>query len=161
MLHLMETSQVVIIGPPGSGKTQVGELLSEESGLPLYSTEEFLGNMHCTALYAAMQATEEIGYILEGMVGYRWLRQLHQLNLPAPDVVIQLDATDEQIQRSYYLRGKHCNMSRLKRFCAAHEKVLSEYVRLDNSLPTIWIYGNSEELGHLIEGGPCGKEPSD
>lgn len=161
MLHLTENSSVVIIGPPGSGKTFVGHLLAEQSGLPLYSTDEFLKNDAVQALYAVMQFTGDKGFILEGMVGYRWLRKRRQLKLPPPDIVIQLDATDRQIEESYRKRKKRVSLERIKVFCRSHETILSDYYALDGDEPKVWIHSDSPHIAHLIGGGPAGAAPKD
>lgn len=161
MLHLADNSTVVVIGPPGSGKTYVGQLLAEDSGLPLYCTDAYLGNGHVAALYALMQLIGDEGWIVEGMIGYRLLRKRRQLGMPPPDIVIQLDATDEQIEESYKRRGKPCNLPLIRRFCAAHDKVLKDYLRLDGADPPVWVHANSQHLHHLIAGGPEGVENSD
>lgn len=161
MLYLHDKSMVVVIGPPGSGKSHVGQLLAEQSGLPLYSTDEFLNNGAVEALYAVMQATGDEGFIIEGMVGYRWLRKRKQLRLPAPDIVIQLEASDAEIARSYEQRSKRVSLQRIKTFCRSHEKILDDYYILDGDLPKVWVHGNSTAIAHLIEGGPAGAAPSD
>jgi len=156
MLHLSENSTVVVIGPPGSGKTHVATVLAEASGLPLYSTDVYLGNGHVAALYVMMQALGDDGWIVEGMIGYRFLRKLRQLGLPPPDIVIQLDADDEQIRAAYAKRSKPCNIKIIRSFCKAHEKVLSDYYLLDGEQPKVWVHAQSNHLGHLIGGGPAG-----
>lgn len=161
MLHLHERSTVVIIGPPGSGKTHVASVLAESSGLPVYCTDGFLGDGHVAALYALMKAVGDDGWIVEGMIGYRFLRKRKQLSLPAPDIVIQLDASDEQISQAYAARGKTCNLKIIRNFCAAHEKVLNDYLRLDGDEPQIWVHANSQHLCHLIGGGPAGQSSND
>jgi hypothetical protein len=161
MLHLTPESTVVVIGPPGSGKTHVAHLLAESSGLPVYSTDRFLGDGHVAALYLVMQAVGDQGWIVEGMIGYRFLRKRRQLGLPAPDFVIQLDATDEQIAASYKARGKPHNIKVLRNFCAAHDKVLDDYFALDGEEPRIWVHANSYHLCHLIGGGPSGTGQSE
>ena len=161
MLGLCPDTQVVIIGPPGSGKTAVGRLLAEQSGLPLYSTDKFLGDGHVKALYAVMALAGDNGWIVEGMIGYRLLRKRKQLKLPAPDVVIQLGASDEQIAASYAERGKPCNLRLIKNFCAAHDSVPKDYWQLDGDEPRIWIYSQSAHICHLIGGGPEGTANSD
>lgn len=161
MLHLTPDTQVVIIGPPGSGKTLVGNVLAETSGLPLYSTDRFLGDGHVRALYTVMEMCGDSGWIVEGMIGYRMLRKRKQLKLPAPDIVIQLDATDEQIEQSYEDRGLHCPLSHVKRFCAAHDSVLADYWRLDGAEPRIWVHSKSRYVYHLIGGGPAGTASND
>jgi adenylate kinase family enzyme len=150
MLHLSDKSTVVVIGPPGSGKTYVGELLAEQSGLSLYSTDEFLSNGHVAALYAVMQACGDDGYVIEGMIGYRWLRKRKQLNLPPPDIVIQLEATDSEIQEAYKRKGRHCNLSHINRFCKAHESVLDDYYLIDGDMPKIWIHSKSHHISRMI-----------
>jgi hypothetical protein len=161
MLHLRDHSTVVVIGPPGSGKTHVGRLLAESSGLPLYSTDKFLGDGHVAALYTLMRVVGDTGWIVEGMVGYRFLRKRKQLGLPAPDIVIQLDASDEQIRKSYADRQKNVNLNHLKGFCAAHDKVLSDYLLMDGEQPRIWVHANSFHICHLIGGGPEGTAKSE
>lgn len=161
MLHLADTSTVVIIGPPGSGKTHVGLVLAESSGLPLYSTDRFLGDGHVQALYTVMRVIGDEGWIVEGMVGYRMLRKRKQLGMPAPDVVIQLTASDEQIERSYTERNKRCSLPHVKAFCKAHESVMKDYLLLDGEEPRIWIHAHSPHVCHLIGGGPHGTASSD
>lgn len=161
MLHLTDSSTVVVIGPPGSGKTTVGLLLAEHSGLPLYSTDHYLGNGHVEALYAIMQALGDKGWIVEGMIGYRLLRKRRQLKMKPPDVVIQLDATDQQIAQTYRDRNKVVNLRHLKAFCSAHESVLEDYWLLDGAMPKVWIHSSSPYALRLIGGGPDGTAKSD
>lgn len=156
MLHLTPTTTVVVIGPPGSGKTTVGALLAETSGLPLYSTDTYLGYGHVQALYYVMREIGDIGWIVEGMIGYRMLRKRQQLGMPAPDIVIQLDASDEQIQAAYRSRNRRCNLATLRKFCAAHESVLADYLALDGEMPKVWVHGDSRHIAYLIGGGPSG-----
>jgi adenylate kinase family enzyme len=144
----------VVIGPPGSGKTHVGQTLAESSGLPLYSTDRFMSDLHLTAMYALMELTGDRGWIVEGMIGYRLLRKRQQFGMPPPDIVIQLDATEKQISKSYWARGQLCDVQRIKRFCRAHEAMLHDYFTLDADLPKIWIHSRSPHICHLIGGGP-------
>ena len=161
MLHLQPTTTVVVIGPPGSGKTHVAGVLAETSGLPVYSTDEYLSDGHVAAQYAVMREIGDTGWIIEGMIGYRFLRKRKQLGLPPPDIVIQLDADDAQISASYAARKKHYNIKTIRRFCAAHETVLDDYLRLDGEDPGIWVHANSFYLCHLIGGGPAGAGHND
>jgi transposase InsO family protein len=108
------------------------------------------------ALYAVMEAVGDEGWIVEGMIGYRFLRKRRQLGLPPPDIVIQLDADDEQITRAYAARGKPCDLRTIRRFCAAHDKVLADYYLLDGAEPRVWVHANSPHICHLIAGGPAG-----
>lgn len=161
MLHLTPTTTVVIIGPPGSGKTTVGTLLAEKSELPLYSTDKYLGYGHLKALYWIMQEIGDVGWIVEGMIGYRLLRKRKQLGMPAPDIVIQLDADDADIREAYRQRQKHCNLDHIRHFCKAHETVLKEYRLLDGDMPKVWVHTKSKQASHLIGGGPSGTASSD
>lgn len=156
MLYLTSTSTVVVIGPPGSGKTTVGRLLAERSGLPLYSTDNYLGDGHVAALYMVMKAIGDEGWIVEGMIGYRMLRKRKEFGLPAPDIVIELDATDDQIVRSYRERGKQCSLPHIRGFIKAHESVLHDYYAMDGEMPGIWIHSTSPHIAYLIGGGPDG-----
>ena len=165
MLHLTPKSTVVIIGPPGSGKTHVGHVLAESSGLPLYSTDCYLSDGHVKALYAVMQAVGDEGWIVEGMIGYRLLRKRAQLGMHPPDFVIELEATDQEIAQAYRNRNRHCNIQQIRRFCQAHEKVLEDYFLLDAERPRVWIHAESRHLCTLITGlmggGPDGTDNSD
>jgi|MDSV01.2.fsa_nt_gb hypothetical protein len=152
MLSLHETSKVIVIGPPGSGKTKVGNLLGADSGLPVYSTDQFSGTPHVKALHAVMRACGDKGFVLEGLIGYKWLRKRKQLGLPNPDVVVQLSATDKEIERSYERRGKTCNLQLIHRFVEAHDKILEDFYLLDGDLPRIHIHGSSSQIVYLIAG---------
>ena len=165
MLYLHDTSKVVVIGPPGSGKSYVGLLLAESSGLPLYCTDEYLHDGHVTALYHVMKAIGDEGWIVEGMIGYRLLRKRAQLKMPPPDIVIELEASDEQIIQAYRERNKPCDIGQIRRYCKAHEAVLDDYYLLDGDLPKVWIHSQSRQLCPLIQGfiggGPDGKDSKD
>lgn len=165
MLHLTDKSTVVVIGPPGSGKTHVGLLLAESSGLPLYCTDAYLHDGHVAALYCVMKAVNDEGWIVEGMIGYRLLRKRAQLGMPAPDIVIELEASDQDIVNAYRARNKRCNLEDIRKFCKAHESVLQDYFLLDAERPRVWIHGKSRHLTALfkdaIGGGPNGAASSD
>lgn len=161
MLHLAANSTVVVIGPPGSGKTTVGRLLADDSGLPLYSTDTYLGAGHVEALYAIMQEIGDEGWIVEGMIGYRLLRKRKQLRMPAPDIVIELDATDAEIKQAYADSGRRCNLPAIRKFCKAHDSVMEDYLLMDGEMPRVWVYARSRHIRHLIGGGPSGTASSD
>jgi hypothetical protein len=158
MLHLTEKTKVVIIGPPGSGKSHVATVLGESSELPIYRTDKFLSDGHVQALYSVIDAAGDEGYIIEGMVGYRLLRKLKQLKLPPPDIVIQLEADDFMIEESYAKRNKVCNIKRLRAFCKAHDTVLEDYYQLDGEEPKIWINAQAHHLTELLIGKNWGNE---
>ena len=88
---------------------------------------------------------------MEGMIGYRWLRKHREMKLPCPDIVIQLEASDEEIEDAMARRDKHCNTKLIRKFCAAHEKMLDDYYLLDDERPKVWIHGNSTQVAHLIK----------
>ena len=152
MLSLKENSKVVVVGPPGSGKTKVGNLLGADSGLPVYSADNFIGTPHVQALHAVMQACGDDGFIIEGLIGYKWLRKRKRLGLPNPDIVIQLSASDQQIRDAYKKRGKPCNLTLITKFIEAHDKILEEYYLLDGDLPRIYLHGTSPQIAYLIAG---------
>ena len=153
MLSLHETSKVLVIGPPGSGKTTVGTLLGSDSGLPVYSTDQYTGSPQVQALYKVMQACGDEGFIVEGLIGYKWLRKRRQLSLPNPDIVIQLEATDEQIEKSCKRHNKPCNLSSIRKYIEGHDDILNDdFYLLDGDLPRIHIHGSSSQIAYLIAG---------
>ena len=161
MLALTDTSVVLVIGPPGSGKAQLADTLGESSGLPVYSTDRFVGTTGLIAISTVIEVAEDKGFIVEGPVCYRWLRKRKQLKLRPPDIVISLTATDEEIEEAASSHSRYCDVQRIKAFHIAHERFLDNYLMLDQDKPTIWVHGDSNHLRSLIEGGPSGTSNRD
>lgn len=113
--------KLLLMGPPASGKGTVGELLSEELELPIFSVGQILRDVEEDSPYyekihkkmdkgklvhpplVAKLLKQEVekpkydkGYILDG-----WMRNLEQKDYfnPHPDFVIFLDISDETVIR--------------------------------------------------------------
>jgi adenylate kinase len=92
---------IVLIGPPGSGKTTQAELLTKRYGVPVVSGDSTLTD---DALRAKLKAIDvRKGFILDGYPATRHQADflgtlVKELNLPSP-IVVQLDVPDSVVRQ--------------------------------------------------------------
>ncbi|MBI2620819.1 nucleoside monophosphate kinase [candidate division WWE3 bacterium] len=126
--------RILLIGPPASGKSTIGKLLSEYLDLPFISVGEILRNIPLAdpakreverAIEKGELAPNDIvggilrdkvrridcsrGFILDG-----WMRQMSDINFfdPKPDRVIFLNITDDVVIRRIAGRSAHTDEKR-------------------------------------------------
>ncbi len=120
---------VVLIGPPGSGKTTQAQFLNRKFGLPVIGVEDLRAkagaklNLELKARIQAADASK--GFVLDGYPSTRaeadYLGALvKELNLPAP-VVIQLNVPDDIVRKR--MEGKEKPEALEKRLAAYHAEM--------------------------------------
>lgn len=85
--------RIAIIGPPGSGKSTLGEKLSRELGIPLQSTDSVIHLGWSNASLAVAGWLNAPSYIIEGVAlprAFRKWQWLHPKQPPPVDKIIKL-----------------------------------------------------------------------
>jgi thymidylate kinase len=77
--------------------------------------------------------------IVEGMQGYRLLRKGVELANFYPDVVIELQVTEAQVERVYRAERQAEKLPKLSAFNKMHQTILESYKALKNPHPPEWI----------------------
>jgi hypothetical protein len=136
-IHL-EQKHVVIIGWPASGKTYLSKLLHQDNpGHRLFHTDDYIHHGYDQALYALMK--DVLAYsgstIVEGMQGYRLLRKGAEFNCFYPDIVIELEITEQRMLQTYAEQRKNKDVGALKGFIRSQATILSSYHERMKSKP--------------------------
>lgn len=140
---------VVIIGYPATGKTHFSRLLAERNPTHrLFHTDDYLLRYNgVEAMYACMgEVIEAIEAgtptIVEGIAGYRMLRKGVQLGTYYPQIVFEMTAPLEQIERTYRTDPNRSadKVKNLAAFCKAQDTIKNQYLSIagDFEFPT-WI----------------------
>lgn len=134
---------VLIIGHPASGKTTLMETLTTywTNHIPI-RCDDYKDAGYYQALYdilASILTLEKMGYpfLIEGVQGYRLLRKGVETGKFYPDIVIELSTTLDRVEHVYTTqRGGF--KSGLRGFNAIHQKILDDYLGMDNPCPPTW-----------------------
>lgn len=142
-----EGKNVLIIGPPASGKSYLINLL-ELSQHKVIKTDDYAGLGFEQSMYAVL---EEIGKsekptFVEGVQGYRLLRKGLQLKNYYPDVVIEMKVSRNQIAMIYGKERGGKDLKKVYTFCETLNKILQEYLSMQNDYPPRWIVINNERM---------------
>lgn len=137
---------IVIIGCPASGKTTLGNALAAHTGARLVHADDYIQYGYKEALYVMLADLIEIDgpVIVEGIQGYRLLRKGVEMGNFYPDVVIELEVTQEQVERVYARERPGKKVERLATFNKMHQTILSKYQQIDNPHPPIWYVVENE-----------------
>lgn len=143
-LHVdIGTKDVVIIGPPASGKTYLSELLAKDNpGHELIHTDDYIKYGYEEALYQLLNDIKQIDrpLIIEGILGYRLLRKGVQLDCFNPEMVIELEISEALMLQTYQRqRGADKDITAVKAMVKANETVLRNYKAIRNTRPPQWI----------------------
>lgn len=132
-------STVVIIGPPASGKTYVANKLAHDNpSHKLIHTDDYIAFGFEPSLYYLLdyvvEAKKTQPLIIEGILGYRLLRKGVQQGNFFPDIVIELEITDEQLTRTYKKeRGGTSKLDYIRAMMKSNATVLRSYQLLPNN----------------------------
>jgi hypothetical protein len=132
---------VLVIGHPATGKTTLAKALAERTGLPLFHGDDFLEPNAVEGMYLLLErlVSENRPYIVEGVAGYRLLRKGVERGCFYPDVVIELTAPFEQIERVYAQERTATKVKNLPAFIKGLDTVLREYRAMENGKKPEWI----------------------
>jgi len=123
---------IVLIGPPGSGKTTQADLLQKKYEIPVLAGNELrdkaggsLEKMNALLRDQVLHADSSKGFIIDGYPATRpeadYLGKLvKEAKLPAP-IVIQLDVPDAEVRRR--MRGKGDSADLEKRLAVYHKEL--------------------------------------
>lgn len=134
---------VVIIGAPGSGKTHItSELARNNPNHIVIHTDDYIVFWYEQSLYKLIEdlQTTYAGkkIIIEGVWAYRLLRKWVETDSFYPNLVIEVQASDEQIEQVY--SDRITDISKARSMQKWNETVLDKYKALENKKPPVWIY---------------------
>lgn len=131
---------VVIIGNPATGKTWLAKEIAKCTGSRLIQADDYIEHGYKEALYVLLDDVTEADtpLIVEGVQCYRLLRKGVQLDCFYPDVVIELTAPQEQIERVYREQRPGKDTKFLTGFNKMHQTILADYRSLENQRPPKW-----------------------
>jgi GTPase SAR1 family protein len=101
--------RIAIIGPPGSGKSTLGERLSKELSIPLLSTDSVIHLGWSNASLEVSNWLNRPSFIIEGVALPRALRKwqwLHPKMPPPVDKVIKLSTNYRALKRGEIAMAK-------------------------------------------------------
>lgn len=126
-----DNKKVLIIGAPGSGKTELANRIAEKLNKRVIHTDDYKSNYEYTQqLYVLIANLLDLDWwIVEGVQGYRLLRKIAQVNLDGirPDLVIHIDI-DKPVD------SKH------RRMAKGLIKIWHEYLVIERKFPKIIYY---------------------
>lgn len=130
---------VLIIGYPTSGKTYLSKLLNT-SNHTVFHSDDYMKYGYKEGLYVLIDdiKNEIKKTIFEGVFGYRLLRKGVELNCYHPDIVIQLDITEQKMLEIYKTERDSNKISYLKKFNKMHDKILQEYANMPKMKRPAW-----------------------
>jgi cation diffusion facilitator CzcD-associated flavoprotein CzcO len=140
ILNHIKGKDVVIIGPPASGKTFLSKLLESPAHTVLH-TDDYVQFGYKEALYVLLNDLKHVdgNVIIEGVQGYRLLRKGVELSCYYPQVVIELQITQERMEQTYREQRPGKDFSYVKSFNKMHAKIKADYLAMENPSKPEWI----------------------
>lgn len=137
---------IIIIGKPSSGKTYISELLNKKlTNHKLIHTDDFKQYNEDTAINHILNVIKNSRYhIIEGMLGYRLLLRGIKYKMYYPDIMINIKISFPTLIKSY--TSKNININSIKGFCIAYDKMLKEFLNINNSKIEVIDIKNDDRL---------------
>lgn len=140
---------ILVIGYPAVGKTTFATKYIQY--LPNHTcihTDDYIPYGHEQSLYVLLEDLKSINTatFIEGVLGYRLLRKGIQLDCYYPDVVFELTAPWEHIEKVYNTEREDKKIQNLKSFAKSLDTILKQYKALPNPKTPIWHTINVQEL---------------
>lgn len=140
----LNDKNVLIIGCPASGKTYLSKLFNTSH--KVIHTDDYIHFGYVDAMYAVLDdiVSCEDKTIVEGVQGYRLLRKGIQLDCYYPDLVVQMVITEKKMLDVYRKERDKEKAKYLAGFNKMHEKILKDYLVMQNARQPIWIVIENE-----------------
>lgn len=139
---------VVIIGGPASGKSYLCELLAlRHPDHQVIHTDDYMEHGFEQSLYVLIEdlkkniSNEDVPFIIEGILGYRLLRKGVELDWFFPDVVIELEITDERLDQTYNELRDPAKLKGARSQAKACQTILQKYrdMPIEEAMKPEWI----------------------
>lgn len=132
---------VLIIGCPASGKTYLANLLAAAKNHAVIHTDDYKDHGYKESLYVMLKDIKRTAgcTIIEGVQGYRLLRKGVEYGCYYPDVVIELEVSQERMIQTYEESRPGKNLAAVKAFTKTHKTILADYLAMPNDRKPLWI----------------------
>lgn len=140
ILDHIKGKDVVIIGCPASGKTYLANKLASPAHTIIH-TDDYMKHGYQEALYVMINDLKHIegNVIIEGVQGYRLLRKGVELRCYYPQIVIELEISQERLAQTYREQRPDKRVSSVVSFNRMHETIKRDYFAMENPHKPEWI----------------------
>ena len=128
-----QSNQIVIIGPPVSGKSSIAAFLANNLPHALVSTDHYLVSRNQEeALTKILEDVSKYNkqLIIEGTLGFVLLRKGLQSNSYIPDLIIKLKCDEKSITHLYNKFRDPKKLNYVNGYIQGVNKVWNEYIEL-------------------------------
>ena len=140
----VKNKSVLILGGPASGKTTLSNKLVDQNHKIIHM-DDFNKYGFENSIFECLKAIElcKVFPLVEGVQGYRLLRKGVQLDCYYPDLVIELEISEEEMVNRYKAERDVKKIKHLNSFLKSQKKIRDQYLRLSNKRPPEWILINN------------------
>lgn len=150
-----EGKNILIIGYPASGKSHVCNKLADKCPThKIIHTDDYMQHGFEQSLYVLLNDVKEDPLsrssasfrptLIEGILGYRLLRKGVEQDNYYPDIVIELNVTNDQITEVYQKERNADKLKSVMSSCKACQTILIKYLAMDNARKPEWLVIENE-----------------